>query len=81
MLAALYMFAIMIRAFVSWLREDIIYRYAGFFRFVNKITNPLIYFIRKYLPSVYRNIDFSPVIAIFFIYAAKTGIILLLERI
>ena len=80
-LGTLYIIVIFIRAFMSWLRQDIIYTYLGFFRFIEKVTEPFLRIIRKLFPVTYRQADFSPIIAVFIVMLVKRGLIYLLEMV
>lgn len=57
----LYMYVIIAQAILSWVSPD---PYNPIVRFVRNMTEPLLYRIRKVLPTVYGGVDFSPVIVI-----------------
>jgi len=56
---------IIIRALISWVNPD---PYNTIVQFLNKVTEPIFYPIRKWLPfSLQLGIDLSPIIAILII--------------
>ncbi len=57
----LYMWIIIARAVVSWVNPD---PYNPIIRFLNAVTEPLLYQIRRRLPISFGGIDFSPIIVI-----------------
>ncbi len=57
----LYMWIIIIRAVLSWVSPD---PYNPIVRFINNITEPVLYQIRRRLPVSFGGIDLSPVIVI-----------------
>ena len=58
----LYMLIIIGRAVISWVNLD---PYNPIVRFLNSITEPVLYPIRRRLPIYFGGIDFSPIIVIF----------------
>ena len=57
---------IIIRALISWVNPD---PYNFIVQFLNKITEPILYPIRRFLPLNFRfGIDISPIIAILIIW-------------
>ena len=58
---SLYMWVIIGRAVISWVNPD---PYNPIVRFLNSITEPVLYPIRRRLPVHLGGIDFSPVIVI-----------------
>lgn len=58
----LYMWIIIGRAVISWVNLD---PYNPIVRFLNSITEPVLYPIRRRLPIYFGGIDFSPIIVIF----------------
>lgn len=73
-----FMIAIIARAILSWVSPD---PYNPIVRFINNITEPLLYHIRKRLPVVFGGIDFSPVIVILMIMFIQEFLIKSLLRI
>ncbi|MEE8423182.1 MAG: YggT family protein [Thermodesulfobacteriota bacterium] len=71
MLLSLYMWIIIARAVLSWVNPD---PYNPIVRFINQATEPVLYQVRRYLPS-FGGIDFSPLIVLFFIVFLKTAIV------
>ena len=57
----LYMWIIIIRALLSWVNPD---PYNPIVRFLNSITEPVLYRVRQLIPMSGVGIDFSPIIVI-----------------
>lgn len=76
---SIYTFAIFLRAIISWFNPD---PYNSAVRFLDKITEPLLYPIRKALWRFSGNlpIDFSPFIAIILVQIAGRLIIDILRN-
>ena len=60
----IYMWIIIIRAVLSWVSPD---PYNPIVRFINNITEPVLYQIRRRLPVSFGGIDLSPVIVLLII--------------
>jgi YggT family protein len=60
-----YMWLIIIRALLSWVNPD---PYNPIVRFLIKVTEPVLYFVRRKLPVYLGGMDFSPVIVLLAIY-------------
>ncbi|MFQ5454922.1 MAG: YggT family protein [Nitrospirota bacterium] len=60
----LYMWVIIIRALLSWVNPD---PYNVIVQFLYKITEPVLYPLRRIIPSYSIGIDLSPLIAILII--------------
>ncbi len=71
MLLSLYMWIIIARAVLSWVNPD---PYNPIVRFINQATEPVLYQVRRYLPSL-GGIDFSPLIVLFLIMFLKTALV------
>ncbi len=71
MLLSLYMWIIIARAVLSWVNPD---PYNPIVRFIHQATEPVLYQVRRYLPS-FGGIDFSPIIVLFLIVFLKTAIV------
>lgn len=71
MLLSLYMWIIIARAVLSWVNPD---PYNPIVRFINQATEPVLYQVRRYLPS-FGGIDFSPLIVLFLIMFLKTALV------
>ncbi len=56
-----YMWVIIARAILSWVNPD---PYNPIVRFLYSITEPVLYAIRRRIPSFFGGIDFSPMIVI-----------------
>ena len=58
---SLYMWIIVARAVISWVNPD---PYNPIVRFLNTVTEPVLYPIRRRLPIHLGGIDFSPILVI-----------------
>ena len=58
---SLYMWIIIGRAVISWVNPD---PYNPIVRFLNSVTEPVLYPIRRRLPLSFGGVDFSPIIVI-----------------
>ncbi len=61
----LYMYIIIARALLSWVNPD---PYNPIVRFLNSITEPVLYRVRKAVPMHGIGLDLSPIIVILAIY-------------
>ena len=59
-----FMFITIARAVLSWVSPD---PYNPIVRFINNVTEPVLYQILKRLPMMYGGIDFSPIVVILII--------------
>jgi YggT family protein len=57
----LFMWIVIAHAILSWVRPD---PFNPIVRFINQVTEPLLYQIRSRIPSAFGGIDFSPVIVL-----------------
>jgi YggT family protein len=57
----LYMWIIIARAVLSWVSPD---PYNPIVRFINNVTEPVLYRIRSKIPVSFGGIDFSPILVI-----------------
>jgi len=57
---SMFMWIIIARAVLSWVNPD---PYNSIVRFINNITEPVLYQIRKKIPVNFGGLDISPVIA------------------
>ncbi len=57
----LYMWIVIARAVISWVNPD---PYNPIIRFLNAVTEPVLYQIRRRIPISFGGIDFSPIIVI-----------------
>jgi YggT family protein len=65
----IYMWIIIAKAVISWVSPD---PHNPIVRFLNNVTEPILYQIRRFIPLYFGGIDFSPLIvllAIIFIQA------------
>ena len=67
-----YMFVIIARAVISWVNPD---PYNPIVRFLNSITEPVLYPIRRRIPISFGGIDFSPLLVILAIVFIQTFIV------
>jgi len=68
----LYMFIIIAGAVVSWVSPD---PYNPIVRFINNVTEPVLYQIRKRLPVHFGGIDISPIVVILAIIFLQTFLV------
>jgi len=57
----LYMYVIIAQAVLSWVSPD---PYNPIVRFIHNLTEPLLYRVRRTLPTVFGGFDFSPIVVI-----------------
>jgi YggT family protein len=57
----LFMWIVIAHAILSWVRPD---PFNPIVRFINQVTEPLLYQIRRRIPSAFGGIDFAPMIVI-----------------
>lgn len=69
---SLYMYIIIARAIISWVNPD---PYNPIVRFLNAITEPVLFRIRRRLPLFFGGIDFSPIIVILVIIFFQTFVV------
>ena len=55
----IFMWIVIARAVLSWVSPD---PYNPIVRFINKVTEPVLYQIRRRIPVSFGGIDFSPII-------------------
>ena len=56
---SIFMWIVIARAVLSWVSPD---PYNPIVRFINKVTEPVLYQIRRRIPVNFGGIDFSPII-------------------
>ncbi|MBF0119081.1 MAG: YggT family protein [Desulfobacterales bacterium] len=64
-----FMWIVVARAVLSWVNPD---PYNPVVRFINNVTEPILYNIRKKIPLYFGGIDFSPIIVILVIVFIQT---------
>ncbi len=74
----LFMWVVVARAILSWVSPD---PYNPIVRFINNITEPVLYRIRMFMPVSFGGIDFSPMIVILGIIFLNTFVVSSLTRI
>jgi len=67
-----YMWIIIARAVISWVNPD---PYNPIVRFLNSVTEPVLYNIRKRLPVFFGGMDFSPILVILAIIFIQTFLV------
>ena len=67
----LYIWVVIIRALLSWVNPD---PYNPIVRFLQSITDPVLFRIRSFLPSM-AGIDLSPVVLILALYFIKAFLV------
>jgi YggT family protein len=72
-----YMMIVFVSALLSWVRPD---PYNPIVRFVNQVTEPVLFQLRRRLPLVYGGIDFSAIVLIFAIVFLDTFLVQSLMR-
>jgi YggT family protein len=58
---SLYMYILIARAIISWVNPD---PYNPIVRFLNSVTEPVLFRLRKRLPLFFGGMDFSPIVVI-----------------
>ena len=69
---SLYMWIIIGRAVISWVNPD---PYNPIVRFLNSVTEPILYPIRRKIPIHFGGIDFSPILVIIAIVFLQTFLV------
>ena len=69
---SLYMWIIIGRAIISWVNPD---PYNPIVRFLNSVTEPVLYPIRRRIPINFGGIDFSPILVIMAIIFLQTFLV------
>lgn len=57
----LFMWIVIAHAILSWVRPD---PFNPIVRFINQVTEPLLYQIRRRIPTIFGGMDFSPIIVL-----------------
>ena len=68
----LYMWIIIARAVVSWVNPD---PHNPIIRFLNAVTEPVLYQVRRRLPISFGGIDFSPIIVLLVIIFVQSFLV------
>jgi YggT family protein len=69
---SLYMYIIIARAILSWVNPD---PYNPIVRFLNAVTEPLLFRIRRRLPLIFGGMDFSPILVILAVIFLKSFVV------
>jgi YggT family protein len=72
-----FMWVVIARAVLSWVNPD---PYNAIVRFINNVTEPVLYPIRSKLPMNYGGFDFSPFIVILIVMFMRTFVVNSLMR-
>jgi YggT family protein len=68
----LYMWIIIVRALVSWVNPD---PHNPIIRFLNTVTEPVLYRVRRRLPISFGGIDFSPILVLLVIVFVQSFLV------
>ncbi|MBT3257224.1 MAG: YggT family protein [Deltaproteobacteria bacterium] len=68
----LYMWIIIVRAVISWVNPD---PRNPIIRFLNTVTEPVLYRIRRLLPISFGGIDFSPILVLLVIIFVQSFLV------
>ena len=68
----IYMWIIIARAVISWVSPD---PYNPIVRFLNNVTEPVLYRIRRFIPLYFGGFDFSPILVIVAIIFIQTFLV------
>lgn len=68
----IYMYIIIARAIISWVNPD---PYNPIVRFLNSVTEPVLFRIRRRLPLFFGGMDFTPIIVILAIVFIQTFVV------
>ena len=77
MVLQLYLWIVFARVILSWVNPD---PYNPIVQFLYRITDPLLYRVRKWIPIHGGGIDFSPMIVILVIIFLQTFLVQTLQR-
>ena len=77
MVLQLYMWIIIARAVLSWVNPD---PHNPIVQFIHRLTDPLLYRVRKWVPIHGGGIDFSPIIVILAIIFLQTFLVQTIQR-
>ena len=69
---SLYMYIIIARAIISWVNPD---PYNPIVRFLNSVTEPVLFRLRRKLPLFYGGMDFSPIVVILAIFFLQSFVV------
>ena len=72
MVLQLYMWLIIARAILSWVNPD---PHNPIVQFLYRVTEPVLYWVRKRVPLVAGGIDLSPLIVIFVIFFLQSFLV------
>jgi YggT family protein len=67
-----FMWVVIAHAILSWVNPD---PFNPIVRFINQVTEPLLYQIKKRIPTVFGGIDLSPMIVLLVIFFLKAFIV------
>jgi YggT family protein len=68
----IYMYIIIARAIISWVNPD---PYNPIVRFLNSVTEPVLFRLRRKLPLFYGGMDFSPIVVILAIFFLQSFVV------
>jgi YggT family protein len=68
----LYMYVVIAHAILSWVNPD---PYNPIVRLINQITEPVLYRIRRHIPTNFGGIDFAPFIVLLLIFFLQSFLV------
>ena len=68
----IYMWIVIVRALISWVSPN---PYNPIVQFLHRVTEPVLWRVRRYLPLGGIGIDFSPLVVILIIYFLKLFVV------
>ena len=74
-IATFFMLLILIRSFMTWLKQDVLERYYKIFKFVASVIDPLMNFAARIFPVRIGRIDFTPLVALFIVEIIKYALL------
>jgi YggT family protein len=69
---SLYMWIIVARAVISWVNPD---PFNPIVRFLNAVSEPVLYQVRRRIPLFFGGFDFTPILIILVIYFLKSFLV------
>lgn len=74
---SVYLWLVLIRAVLSWVNPD---PYNPIVRFLNRATDPVIYWVRRRIPTTFGGIDFAPLLIVMVIYFLQIFLVASLQE-
>lgn len=79
--ATVYILIIVISAFMTWIRPEVLYQFRQFFNIITALTAPFLRFISRFFPVNMGRVDISPVIAVLLVEIARFMLISLIRAV